>query len=337
MSTALQNALAAISAADSQSLVAAKCRGLMHGYDARWRNAGYQPVAVEQVYRARLTNPETGKDSRTYTLAMKLDVLTEQNGQRVLFDHKSTSEGIEDPDSPYWRQLVVEGQVSHYLLILWQNGIKCDGAVWDVMRKPQTSPKKLTKAEMKAVASLNKYFDRDVTIDDPVTWDGRETLAMYEARLAYDCTRERPQHYFQRRSVPRLDAELLEYAGELWDIGQEMLSVRNSGRNTRNSGACMLYGSPCKFLGICSGYDTPDSDQWVRKQQVHVELPLEGDGRDVITNSRIRCFQTCRRKHYYQYELGIERHDEEEKEALYFGHLWHLALEAWWKTFLQEV
>jgi CRISPR/Cas system-associated exonuclease Cas4 (RecB family) len=61
-----------------------------------------------------------------------------------------------------------------------------------------------------------------------------------------------------------------------------------------------------------------------------MELPgIEGDGRNVLTNSRIRCFQTCRRKHFYEYELGVERQDEEEREALYFGNLWHAALEAW--------
>ena len=158
---------------------------------------------------------------------------------------------------------------------------------------------------------------------------------MYEARLIHDCTIERPERYFQRRSVPRLDSELLEYARELWEHGQEILHARNTQRHARNSGACMLYGSPCKFLGICSGRDNPESDKWRRKEQMHRELPeLEGDGRDVITNSRVRCFQTCRRKHFYQYELGIERADEEEKEALVFGSVWHQAMEAWW---LQQV
>ena len=95
----------------------------------------------------------------------------------------------------------------------------------------------------------------------------------------------------------------------------------------------MQYGSPCKFLGICSGYDTPDSNKWIVKEQVHSELPIvEGDGRDILTNSRIRCYQVCPRKHYYQYEMGIERTVDEEREALYFGTLFHLALEAYFEA-----
>jgi len=97
----------------------------------------------------------------------------------------------------------------------------------------------------------------------------------------------------------------------------------------------MLYGSPCKFLGICSKYDTPDSDKWAHKANVHIELPeLDGDGRNLLTNSRVRCFQTCRRKHHFEYELGIERIDEEERESLLFGRFWHIALQTWWSTFL---
>ena len=85
------------------------------------------------------------------------------------------------------------------------------------------------------------------------------------------------------------------------------------------------------YLGICSGYDSPDSGKWTKKQQVHSELPIiEGDGRGVLTNSRIGCFQLCRKKHYYQYELGIERLEEEDAESLYFGTLWHSAQAAWW-------
>ena len=326
--------------ADSVRLVAAKCRALIVGYTERWSDNPYTPLEIEQTTTAPLTNPTTNRDSRTFSLAGKIDVVGEYSGRRVLIDHKTTSLDIATPDSPFWRQLVVEGQVSHYMLLKWLNGEKIDYAVWDVMRKPQTSPKKLSKADMKAVASLGEYCDRKVSVGNPTQWDGRETLDMYEARLTRDCTKERPEHYFQRRTIPRLDKQLIDYAHDVWQHGKDLLHSRNTTERTNrpppmNSGACMLYGSPCKFLGICSGCDTPDSDRWQRKGWIHNELePTDGDGKDLLTNSRIRCFQTCRRKHHYEYELGIERIDEEEREALFFGTLWHRALEAWWSCFL---
>lgn len=344
MSIALQEALGAIDARtrradDAQLLVAAKCRGLLAGYDARWHRGDCAPLYVEQHRESDLYNPETNRKSRALKIAGKLDVIAVRHGRRVIIDHKTCSQDIADHDAPYWRQLVIEGQVNQYMLLEWLNGVMVDEAVWDVTRKPSISPKKLSKAERAGVTARRAYCGRDIgqASLDWLQTEERETLEMYEARLAYDCTTERPDWYFQRRTVPRLNAEVAEYAQELWEHGQELLHVRKTGRHVRNPGACMNYGMPCTFLGICSGHDTPDSDRWQKKPNVHVELPLiNGDGRDVLTNSRIRCFQTCRRKHFYQYELGIERQDEEEKEALYFGSLYHAGLNAWWSSFIQE-
>ena len=330
-------AVAAVETADT-ALICAKVRALMHGYDARYRDAGYYPLAVEQLYTSQLTNPDTGRTSRAFTVAGVVDVLATENGNTVVIDPKTTSQDITDPAGAYWRQLVIEGQVSHYMLLLWQAGIKCDRAVWDVVRKPSISPKALAKKDAAGVAALRRYCGREMSQAsiDALCHEQRETLEMYEARLAWDCTHERPDWYFQRRAIPRLDNELLDYARELWEHGQEIHAAHRSGRHARNSGACLLYGSPCVYLGICSGYDTTDSDRWQIKHQVHRELPITGDGRRVLTNSRIRCFQTCRRKEHYQYVLGIERRDDEEREALLFGTIYHEAQRAWWETLKGE-
>lgn len=319
---------------ERQALIVAKCRGLICGYHQRWKDAPYTVDSVEGLVTSDLWNPETSRKSRSFRLAGKLDV-TGYSGRRVIFDHKSTGDDITDPAAPYWRQLVVEGQASHYMLLEWLNGRKVDEAVWDVMRKPGISPKNVTKADVNLTLSSGRYFGRELSEVALLNLreTGREDFEMYEARLASDCIQERPQWYFQRRTVPRLDAELHEYASDLWGHSQEILMARREERWPRNSGACMLYKSPCKFLGICSGYDAPESENWKRKGNVHNELPmLDGDGRDILTNSRIRCFQTCRRKHFYEYEMGIDRQDEEEREALVFGTIWHTALEAWFNA-----
>lgn len=335
---ALQHALDAIDAHswdldEKGRVVAAKCRGLMAGYHAKYSDAGLKPIAVEQVYQTQLINPDTKRTSRSFTVAGIIDVLLSTN---TIMDHKTCSQEIDDSAAPYWRQLAIEGQVSHYMLLLWQHGIKIDKAIWDVMRKPNIKPKKLSKADMTLVASTKEYFDRPIVLENPANWDGRETMDMFEARVAHDCTHERPDWYFQRRIVARMDNELLEYARELWEHSQELLHVRNTKRHARNSGACMLYGTACKFLGVCSGYDSIDSDKWVDKKHIHNELPEIDESLDVLTNSQIRCFQTCRRKHYYEYELAKERRGEEQSEALFTGSLWHVAQEAWWKTQMEQ-
>ena len=317
----------------AQHLVAAKTRALLRGYDAMWRHGDYEPVDVEVTLTGPIVNQETGRPARTLTQAGKLDVIAKRQGRLVLMDHKTCSQDI-SPGAPYWQQLAVESQVSHYMLLGWLNGMKFDDAVWDVIRKPSISPKKLTKAMKASTVAERKYCGvalSHATLD-ALQVDDRETYEMYEARLTDDCINVRPGWYFQRQSVPRFDAELLEYAGELWQHSKAILDERKRKLPVRNSGACMLYGSPCIFLGVCSGHDSIESDNWRIKRTVHNELPdldNETDTRNVLTNSRIRCFQTCRRKHFYQYELGVERHDAEEKEALFFGSLVHVGLEAW--------
>lgn len=319
----------------SQLLVAAKARGLMKGYEARWARLQdqFDVIAVEDFIQSDLWNPETGKKSRTFLVAGKLDVRAMRGGRNVIVDHKTCSEDITDPDATYWRQLTIESQPSHYMLLEWLNGRKIDEAIWDVVRKPTISPKKLTAAEQKQVFVTGNYFGHALTMDEQLALqaDGRESLAMYEARLTHDCTNERPEWYFQRRSVPRLDMEIQEYASDLWADGQELLHVRKTEHHRKNPGACMNYGRPCRYLGICSNHDTPDSSNWTRKENVHVELPmLQGDSRSFLTNSRLSTFRTCRRKHLYDYELGLKRVDEEEAESLYFGNTIHKALEIWW-------
>lgn len=318
-----------------QALIAAKCRGLMLGYDARWSHVRFEVISVEEVIITPLVNPDSDRTSRTFTLAAKKDATVRYENQTVLIDHKSTSDDIQDPNSPYWRQLMIEAQPSHYMLMDHLLGNKVDYAIWDVMRKPGIKPKDISKADHEKAAITGEYCGYQLTHETLAylrAGNKHENDEMYTARLADDCTNQRPGWYFQRRAVPRLDNQLEEHAREVWQLGQELINARAAKRWPRNSGACMNYGRPCMYLGICSGQDSIDSGRWQQKELVHVELPeLPGDGRDVLTFSRLKVLQTCRRKHQLQYELGIERVDEEEAEALYFGTLWHSALEAWFK------
>jgi len=316
----------------------ATARGLLRGYDARYaENHSWKTESIEQEFCQPIHNLGCqGKritTSRTFQVAGKKDVLASlPDGTRWIVDHKTTSDDIEKPDATFWRQLTIEGQASLYLLSEHLAGDKVAGAMWDAIHKPGIRPKKLSKADQKAITSEMGYFGYEVSeqTKQQVVTEAAENAELYEYRLAHDC-RDRPHHYFQRREVLRLDQELLEYAAELWELATEIRECRQRDRHLRNSGACLLYGTPCVYLGICSGYDQPDSGNWRRRENVHSELDtLDGDGRDVLTNSRLRCFQTCRRKHFYRYELGIERIDKQTPDALYLGTIVHAGLAAWW-------
>ena len=315
--------------------VAATCHGLMIGYHHRWaaEQADIELLEVETTYTAPLTNIDTGRRSRTYTIAGKLDKIIERDGGTVLVDHKTTSSDISDPTGSYWRQLAVDSQASHYEILLLSNGIRLSNILWDVVRKPGIKPKQVAAKERERILAEQTYCGYAVSTEslDYLITETRENAELYAARLAAETISD-PDKYFARRSNPRTRSQLAEYSGELWATAKDIRATQLSKRHTRNSGACFNYGTPCKFLGLCSDTDTPDSENWQKKPKKHAELPDGIGGRSVLTNSRLRTFHTCRRKHFYEYELGIERVDAERREALHFGNVWHEAQDAWWRA-----
>lgn len=341
MNAPLDSALAAIPYGNDErsQLVAAKVRALLRGYDARWSESNHeiQPLEVETIASVPLTNPATLRKSKTLYAAGKLDLIVNRHGKRVLWDHKTTSEDIADPCGTYWRQLVVESQPSHYMWLKWLLGEKIDEACWDVIRKPGISPRQFkSKAEKALAVSTRKWFDGNLS-DASLEWllqSERENLEMYEHRLTAELLAN-PERYYQRRTIPRLDYEVTEYASELWEAGQIITEARRKDRWPKHPSSCMAYGRPCPYLGICSNFDNPESANWTKREAVHSELTPEL-GRDVLTFSSIRCFQSCPRKFKYRYELGIERIEEEEAEPLFFGSLLHTGLEAYWRALLPE-
>lgn len=315
-------------------LVRFKVYALMHGYDQRWRSSSYRAISLEEEFHLPIVNPDTGRQSRSWTQAGKYDGIVEMDGRRYLLEHKSTSDDIRDPDATYWRQLAVDSQVSMYALANWQAERKLEGTVYDVIKKPTIRPKKLTQMEKRTIASLGQYCGQKVheeTQQQITGGEERETPDLFGIRLAADIA-EDPNKYFQRRMVPRLDHELVEWATELWQSAKQISEARRSGVHPRNSDACMQYGRPCDFLGICSGHDTPESDRWQRVDSVHRELDTIDSGTNILTHSRLRSFRSCHRKHYYRYELGLERVEQEDPENLVMGRLLHESLELWWAS-----
>lgn len=308
MSKTLQETLEFLDTCQAEPLALATAKALIAGYHHRWSNSGWTACGVENEYHLPIVNPDSGRSSRTLTQAGKMDGLAEYGGKKFLLEHKTASEAIDDPAAPYWRRLDIDAQVSHYVLAQWQHGQKLDGALYDVIRKPGIRPK-LTKARVV------------------------ETPAEFAERLLAD-TLERPEWYFQRKTIYRQDSQILEYSQELWEVAEEIRLARAGNRHYRNSGACMNWNRPCEFLPICSGHDTPDSDRWTKRESLHTELPVLENclltTKDILTHSRIACFKLCRRKHFYRYEMGIERRDKQEADALTFGTLFHQALAFWW-------
>jgi len=285
-----------------------------------------------------IVNPETQRKSRTFTHAGKRDGVIQAvlntdetvTPPTYLLEHKTTSEDISDPTASFWKRLVIDSQVSAYVLSHWQAGQKLDGTLYDVLVRPAIRPKHIPAKSKEVLGSQVEMVENGTYYGNAVTFQQcaeEETPYLFSLRVAYETVND-PNRYFQRRVIPRMDSDIIEFAHELWQIADEIRLCEKSGRWFRNSSACMTYGRPCEFLPLCSGEDTSQSDQWRVRPKLHSELSDESQ--NALTNSSMKCFQTCRRLYYNRYELGIQRAREEDSEALQFGTLIHLALNAWW-------
>lgn len=340
-------AIAGAVAEDPDSeILAAKARGLMIGYHARWADSGWGAVVVEPEFHLPIVNPATGCRSRTFTQAGRSDAVIVRHRRRFLLELKTTAEEIHEADAPFWRRLAVDTQTSTYALAQRQQDDPVEGVLYDVLRRPQVRPRVIPKGTPKRtdrenVGTLLELDTRGTYFGWPVEerqrkgilgGNGRETPELYSMRIAADTLRQ-PDRYFQRRTIKASEQQLLRHGDELWQTAVEIRLTRRAGRHYRNSDACMVYNTPCPFLPICSGRDTPDSDRWEPRRSIHPELagvPAGVDERSVLTHSRMQCFKLCRRKHHYRYELGIAPVEQPVTDTLRFSRVIRRALAAWW-------
>jgi len=124
---------------------------LLRAYDERWRDAPYRTVAVEVQFTGPLINPATGRQSPTWRLQGKLDVVVVDltDGRLLFVEHKSTSKSIE-PGSPYWQRLRMDSQVSTYYDGAAWAGYDVQGCLYDVLAKPRLRPQQATPEDVRA-------------------------------------------------------------------------------------------------------------------------------------------------------------------------------------------
>ena len=252
---------------------------LLAGYQWRWGNDGCKVLATELEFRLPLVNPETGRASRKYQLAGKIDKIAEREDAVVFVrEHKTTGDTIA-ADSDYWKRIRLDQQISLYLYAARESGYPTAEYIeYDVIHRPGIRPRK--------------------------TKTGRETIEEYGIRLWNDI-QERPDFYFARQHVTRTDEQLRVFLGEVWDIQKTMAAAETHNRHYRNTGACtMPYRCAC--LDICDDsidLETSLPEGFRRVDWIHPELKRESnddqfrtataDGTAAIDPERLTAWETA--------------------------------------------
>jgi hypothetical protein len=231
-----------------------------------------ESILIEKAFTLPIINPDTGKSTPSFLDAGMIDRIARLPDATIaLVERKTTAESIE-PDSPYWKALRNDPQISRYLRAGRAMGHDITKVVYDVVKKPQIRPKQVTKAEMAYANSQGNYFGLKLCGPCP----DRETPQMYGARLLQDML-GRPDHYFARNEIARLDGDLEEFAQDQWQTQQEIRQAMNNGRYYRNPAAC-LEPYNCEYLDVCSTlFSNPEEipQGFRRVERLHEELPLQ--------------------------------------------------------------
>lgn len=234
---------------------------LVCGYQWRWHNDGFKILATERPFRLPLVNPATNAASLLFDLAGKIDGIVQlEDGRLAVKETKTTGEDISD-ESDYWRTLRIDQQISLYLKAARRLGYDVSTVLYDVCRKPAIAPEAVPILDangMKIVlgpdgervknttgakgwrqsADKEKGYVMQTRIMTPAEWG---------QKLSADIA-ERPQFYFARKEIPRLDADINEAEEEIWQIQQTLRETQRTGKHyrtvSRNCKFC-AYFEPC--------------------------------------------------------------------------------------------
>lgn len=255
-----------IRGSDSDPFDAAKAEAMILGYNARWGFDGFKVLAVEKQFTAPLVNPHTGRESRTWQLGGKIDLIVETPDKRVwLGEHKTSAEDI-GIGSDYWSRLTLDQQVSVYYVGMRALGFEPSGCLYDVLRKPQQKPKQATpETERKYVKKTGELYANQRMSD--------ETPDEYRDRIIASIA-EDPDHYYQRGPVVRLDEDERDAAADVWQSARMIHEGALLGRAPRNPDACKPLGrSACPYLPVCTRTASIDDPGLYRVAEVaHEEM-----------------------------------------------------------------
>ena len=215
----------------------ATCRAMLLG--AKTAFTALDDLQPEVEFTLPIINPQTGKASRRFRLAGKVDGICSRDGETWLIEYKTASTITKQ----YVDRLALDGQVTTYLYAM-QRVLRrpIAGVIYRVIRKPS------------------------------IKRGQKETAEQYCSRLEADY-QERPDFYFYEQMLYRNAEDIQAFEQELWNITQRMLWEKKHGICPHNTARCTDFGS-CDYMPICR-----HDDQWqnlYENKEPHQELSQGG-------------------------------------------------------------
>lgn len=217
---------------------------MMQGYAMRYPAETFTVVALERIFNGPLVNPITGKSSRRFTLAGKVDGLVELNGEIFLLEHKTAS----TIDGEYLEKLWMDFQILLYAAAMERFGnLRIAGVIYNILvkaklRQGQGETEEDFRQRAAELAAKNKSGTTTATRKLP------EPDADFQERLRAKYT---DRAMFHREILYFSRDQLCEVEAELWALSRQFLEARRHAWWFRNTGYCFHYGTPCAYYPLC--------------------------------------------------------------------------------------
>lgn len=233
-------------------------------YAEVWKDDEWEAVEIEREFVADMPDPIFGGSFNGWKIAGKIDVIVrnKKTGEHYLMDHKTAGQDVSD-GSPYWQKLIYDPQISMYHIGAKQLGYDIKGFIYDVIRKPSTTPK-LKTPEDKVKLKKNGEPYANTYLED-------ETQESYAARVLEAISKDLPR-YFRRKIFTRGQKELVRFNQEINMVARRLDMYDKTGFTPlRNAGACASFGRVCPYIEACTG-GAIESVQGIEKIEPFTEL-----------------------------------------------------------------
>lgn len=231
---------------DELNLEAVTVCCLLDGYHKAWSESKIEIIESESKFELPIIN-NNGNPMTGFRQAGKCDRICKlPDGRLALMETKTVGEDI-SAGSDYRNVLAINNQISMYINAVRARGIDVETCLYDCLRKPTIRP---------------------VLKNQPMSPE------QWREKLSTDIA-ERPEYYYQRFEVPRIESDLEEFKAELYQVSKDILECRRTNHWYKNTSNCRIWSSLCPYYRICSGELSIENgcpDGFRIAEQVHEEL-----------------------------------------------------------------
>ena len=219
-------------------------RAMMVGYAARYAKEDFEIVALGATFRGDIVNPATGKKSRSFCLAGRVDGVVRLGDKNYLFEHQTASSVDDDFLKRLWADFQVTLRANY---IERQLAMPISGVVYDILVKA-----KLRQGLGESDVEFAKRRDRLIAKSKSGKTTAKQQLPesdeAFAARLA---AKYSGPSMFHREVVDFDDQRRAELSFELWELTQSLLDARRRNAWYPNTSFCFHYRRPCEYLELC--------------------------------------------------------------------------------------